>query len=205
VIRYLRDLIRDGYMGDVLSTTLVGSAISQGASAPEAQAYLNDRSTGATALTIPFGHAIDALCWCLGEFGTVWATLETRRKTFAVIETGEVRPMNVDDQIVVGGVLANGVTVSAHYRGGLSRGTNLLWEINGTKGDLQVTSAMGHLQMFDLTLRGPGGRHRARGAGHSGSLPDRTRRNCGFRRECWGSLCPVRARQRGAGSSSKFR
>lgn len=153
-IRYVRDLVRDGYIGEVLSTTLVGSAVSQGAVAPQDQAYLYERKNGANALTIPFGHTIDALCFCLGEFKEVWATLETRHETFTVAETNEVRPFEVADQIVVGGVLESGAVVSAHYRGGMSRGTNLLWEINGTKGDLQITSGYGHAQMFDLTLMG---------------------------------------------------
>jgi predicted dehydrogenase len=41
-----------------------------------------------------------------------------------------------------------------HYRGGLSRGVNLLWEINGTDGDLQVTGVSGHAQAVELTLLG---------------------------------------------------
>ncbi len=106
-----------------------------------------------------FGHMVDALCWCLGEFREVSATLAMRRKTYTVIETQEQYPMNVDDQIVVGGVLESGAVVSIHYRGGVSRGTNLLWEINGTEGDLQITSMSGHAQTFgaqkfELTLRG---------------------------------------------------
>ena len=154
-VRYVRDLIREGYLGKVLSTTLVGSAGVAGASEmPEAYTYLADRKNGATMLTIPFGHTIDALCWCLGDFREVWALSAMRRKSFTVAETKEVRPTNADDQIVIGGVLENGIVVSAHYRGGLSRGTTLLWEINGTEGDLQITAPLGHLQMSELTLRG---------------------------------------------------
>jgi hypothetical protein len=33
-------------------------------------------------------------------------------------------------------------------------GTNFLWEINGTEGDLVVTAGSGHIQMAPLTLRG---------------------------------------------------
>jgi predicted dehydrogenase len=36
-------------------------------------------------------------------------------------------------------------------------GTNLLWEINGTRGDLQVTATTGHLQMSPTRLRGAQG------------------------------------------------
>ncbi|CAE6780198.1 Gfo/Idh/MocA family protein [Xanthomonas arboricola] len=153
-IRYVRDLIRDGYVGKVLSSTLVGSAISNGATAPESLAYMFDQKNGASSFTIAFGHAIDALCWVLGEFREIDATLQTRCPTFIVEETKEVRPNDTHDQIVVGGVLENGTVVSAHYRGGLSRGTNLLWEINGTEGDLRITAPHGHLQMAELTLHG---------------------------------------------------
>ncbi len=154
VIRYVHDLIRDGYVGEVLSTTLIGSGMSWGPAVNVPHAYTHDRVNGATLLTIPFGHTTDALCYCLGEFKEVTATTAMRRQNYTVIETQEQRPMAVEDQIVVGGVLESGAVAAIHYRGGVSRGTNLLWEINGTEGDLQVTSFAGHAQMFELTLRG---------------------------------------------------
>jgi predicted dehydrogenase len=40
-------------------------------------AYLADRSTGATLMTIPGGHSIDALCYCLGEFKSVSSVVAT--------------------------------------------------------------------------------------------------------------------------------
>ena len=48
----------------------------------------------------------------------------------------------------------SGAALSIHYRGGISRGTNLLWEINGTEVDIQVTSDMGHAQLVQLAVRG---------------------------------------------------
>lgn len=154
VLRYVRDLIKEGYIGQVLSTTLVGSAGANGAISTERNAYLYENKNGANAFTIPFGHTIDTLCWILGDFREISATLKVRRDTFIVKETNEVRPNDTFDQIAVSGVLSNGIVVSAHYRGGLSRGTNLLWEINGTKGDLQITAPVGHIQLAELTLRG---------------------------------------------------
>jgi predicted dehydrogenase len=62
--------------------------------------------------------------------------------------------MNTDDQVCVTGLLKGGEAFSIHYRGGLSRGTNLLWEINGDEGDLQLTAAGGHAQMFEMIVRG---------------------------------------------------
>src|SRR3954447_22593213 len=43
------------------------------------------------------------------------------------------------------------------FAGGVSRGTNLLWEINGSDGDLQLTAAGGQAQIFELDLRGATG------------------------------------------------
>lgn len=156
-IRYLKDLVDDGAVGEVLSTTLVGSSGSMGATDPEHLVYLNSRANGANVLTIPFGHAIDALTWVLGDFGDVSATLATRRPAYIVTETGEERSRDIADQVLVTGTLLNGVVVAAHYRGGSSRATNLRWEINGTEGDLVITAPSGHLQAAELTLWGGGG------------------------------------------------
>lgn len=51
------------------------------------------------------------------------------------------------------GTLKSGAAISVHYRGGVSKGTNLLWEINGTEGDIQITGTLGHGQLVQLSLR----------------------------------------------------
>src|SRR5207253_29421 len=80
-VAYVRDLIQRGYVGEVLSTTLVGSAMGWGPSVEPFNAYLNDRKYGATMLSIAVGHATDALCYCLGELTELSATMTVRRKT----------------------------------------------------------------------------------------------------------------------------
>src|SRR6266508_1704525 len=77
-----------------------------------------------------------------------------RRKSFTIAGTDESKPMSTDDQVCVSGLLDGGAAFSIHYRGGVSRGTNLLWEINGTEGDLQLTADGGHAQIFEMTIRG---------------------------------------------------
>ena len=116
--------------------------------------YMNDKKNGATMLAIAVGHAADALCYCLGEVRELSATITLRRKSFMIAKTGESKPMTAEDQVVVSGLLEGGAAFSIHYRGGVSRGTNLLWEINGTEGDLQLTAAGGQAQIFEMTLRG---------------------------------------------------
>jgi predicted dehydrogenase len=151
---YVRDLIRQGYVGEVLSTTLIGSRMGWGPTVEPYNVYTNDKKNGATMLSIAVGHAADALSYCLGEVRELSATMTLGRKTFTIAKTGETRPMTAEDQVMVSGLLEGGAAFSIHYRGGVSRGTNLLWEINGTEGDLQLTAAGGQAQIYDLTLRG---------------------------------------------------
>lgn len=154
VVAYVRDLVAQGFVGEVLSSTVVADAINWGADVLDCYAYLLDRGNGASMLTIPFCHTVDAFCWCLGEFAELSATFATRRPKVRHVETGRLLDSNVADQIAVSGTLESGALAVIHFRGGLSGGTHFLWEINGTAGDLVVSADGGHIQMLPLSLRG---------------------------------------------------
>lgn len=145
-VRYIRALVQSGAIGEVLSTTVIGSGGQWGATADPDNLYLLDRANGATMLTIPVGHAIDALSEVLGPFATLTATTSTRRPAVPRRDTGEIVRVTAEDQVVVSGVLESGAVSAVHYRGGHSAGTNFLWEINGTAGDIVVRGDNGHLQ-----------------------------------------------------------
>src|SRR3954451_13207246 len=100
-VAYVCDLVEHGYVGEVLSTTLVGSGMGWGPTVEPFNAYLNDRKNGATMLSIAVGHTADALCYCSGEDREHWPPTAMRRKTFANAETGESKPMIADDQVAV--------------------------------------------------------------------------------------------------------
>ena len=153
-VAYVHDLIEQGYVGEVLSTTLVGSGMGWGPTVEPFNAYLNDKKNGATMLSIAVGHTADALCHCLGEVRELSATMTKRRQTFTIAGTHETKPMNAEDQVAVSGLLEGGAAFSIHYRGGVSRGTNLLWEINGSDGDLQLTATGGQAQIWEMDVRG---------------------------------------------------
>ncbi len=152
---HIRDLIRDGYVGEVLSATMIGSGITFGASMSETFAYTLDPAMGAGMQNVVFAHSIDGLLDVLGSrFETVDARYAIRRKATRTDETGAVLPMTVPDQVVVNGTLANGVVVATHFRGGLSRGTNFHLEINGTGGDIILTSPVGYTGFGGFRLMG---------------------------------------------------
>src|SRR5881296_2231522 len=54
-VAYVRDLVEQGYVGDVLSTTLVGSGMGWGPTVEPFNIYLNDKKNGATMLAIAVG------------------------------------------------------------------------------------------------------------------------------------------------------
>jgi predicted dehydrogenase len=141
----LRELIAAGDIGEVLSTTMVSVGELWGAVVPPGQEYTLDPATGASMLTIPFGHAVDALSHTLGEFAELSATTATRRPTVATTD-GKTLPMSVADQIAVTGTLRSGAVAALHTRGGSTAGLRFHWEITGSDGEFVVVGRHGHLQ-----------------------------------------------------------
>ena len=153
-VNFVRELVHDGFVGDVLSTTVLASGGGWGPTITPADAYTLDVATGASMLTIPFAHTLDALCYTLGKVASVTAETATRRPFATEDGTGRHVPITVADQILLAARLTSGATASLQFRGGMSPSTNFLWEINGTAGDLVVTAANGHIQMNALTIQG---------------------------------------------------
>jgi predicted dehydrogenase len=159
-IVYLKQLISDGFVGELLSTTIVATGLHWGASiaAKKDYAYTLDPKNGAAMLTIPVGHTLGVLTEVLGRVERVSSVLATRRSTVVALDTGEKLSMTAADQVLVSGVLAGGAPVSIHYRGGMPRdGAGFIWEINGTQGDIRVSGPFGHPQAVRLTLQGAHG------------------------------------------------
>jgi predicted dehydrogenase len=154
VLRYLRDLIADGYAGEVLSTTVVASAGAWGATFQAREPFLLDRDSGNTMINVAAGHVTDAVAFCLGEPAELSAVMANRRSQSRNADTGELAPMTTDDQIAVAAVLEGGAVASLHFRGGDSPATGLYWEINGTEGALLVTGDGGYVHLGPVTVRG---------------------------------------------------
>lgn len=155
---FVRDRLREGHIGRVLSSTLVGSGIFWGETLPEASAYTLDPANGASMVNVTFAHSIDAVLAALdGRFVDLTAKTASVRKTLRLLPSGREVPMTVPDQIAVAGVLDNGIFLSAHFRGGLSRATNFRWEVNGTEGDLVVTTPVGYTGAGGFRVEGARG------------------------------------------------
>src|SRR5437016_8164527 len=87
-IEFVQELLRDGYAGEVLSTTMVGLSV-PGDVVVQPNAYMLDQANGANLLTIAAGHSLDVLSHVLGEFADLSAVAELRRPLITIGETGE--------------------------------------------------------------------------------------------------------------------
>src|SRR5207302_4587740 len=87
-IEFVQELLRDGYVGEVLSTTVVGLSI-PGDVVVKPNAYMLDNTNGANLLTIALGHSLDTLNYVLGEFADQWAVSDIRRPLISIEGTGE--------------------------------------------------------------------------------------------------------------------
>jgi predicted dehydrogenase len=156
-IEFVQQLLLDGFVGEVLSTTMVGLSI-PGDVIGEPNAYMLDKANGANLVTIPFGHSLDILNYVLGEFAELSALSDVRTPLITIEETGERIMKTAPDQIAVIGTLKSGATASIHLREAVAGGTGFLWEINGSEGTLRISADAALPEIFPLTVTGAKGR-----------------------------------------------
>jgi predicted dehydrogenase len=155
-IEFVQELLSDGYVGEVLSTTMGGLSVT-GGSVVQPNAYMLDKTNGANALTVAVGHSLDTLTYLLGEFADLSAVSALRRPLITIEETGEQIVKTAADQIALIGTLTSGVTASVHNREAVAGGMGFLWEINGTDGTLRITADAPYPGIFPLTVAGAHG------------------------------------------------
>jgi predicted dehydrogenase len=160
-IEFVQELLSDGTIGEVLSTTMVGLSV-LGDVVVQPNAYMLDNTNGANVLTIAVGHSLDILNYVLGEFADLSAVSQLRRPLITIEGTGEQIEKTAADQVAVIGTLVSGVTASIHIREAVVGGTGFLWAINGTDDTLKITADAAQPQILPLTVAGSKGTERAR-------------------------------------------
>lgn len=135
----LKELIAEGYVGDMLSVRME-ACVSSTPNVHPRLAWEVDGKLGAHVLSIPGGHTLDVISHCVGEFSELSAQVSTQLRTRKVEGTGEVLNVTAPDTVLVVGTLVNGAAVSAHVSRGIWHGTGWSLEVYGTEGTL-VASA----------------------------------------------------------------
>ncbi len=154
-ILHLKDLISQGYVGEVLAcnmTMFLPGVLQRGVSMP----WMADKEKGGNTLTIGTGHAIDALCFCLGEFREISANVATQVPKWDLAEPGKTVAVNAADNVLINGTLVGGAVVSAHVATIPWHGTGWRMEVYGRDGTL-TASSQEMIQYGNIAIRGAHG------------------------------------------------
>ncbi len=162
-LRYARELIRQGYIGDILAVQFcyLSTAITRRGSG---RIWQSDRKKGGNVLTIGGGHSMDALNFVLGGFSEISARLATTVTEWHNTDTGEDVPVDSPDWISVSGRLASGAEVSFLVAAvpALPDGRRS-FEIYGREGTLSIAPAAGAPEPNPSIYHGPNQLYAARG------------------------------------------
>jgi len=134
---YMRELIRDGYVGEMLSVnmTLMNSGVLTRTSD---RTWQRDAKLGANPFTITFGHVFDAMCMVAGELAEVSAVVSTQTKQWFETDTKKTVDTTAPDNILIQGRLENGAVVSASVGVHPYHGSGHRFEIYGKEGTLMM-------------------------------------------------------------------
>jgi predicted dehydrogenase len=134
---HMRELIRDGYVGEMLSVnmTLMNSGVLTRTSD---RTWQRDAKLGANPFTITFGHVFDAMCMVVGELAEVSAVVSTQTKQWFETDTKKHVDTTAPDNIMIQGRLENGAVVSANVGVHPYHGSGHRFEIYGKEGTLMM-------------------------------------------------------------------
>lgn len=137
-LMYARELVQQGYVGAVSSVNFssVGQAVTQRGNG---RIWQSNRKNGANTLTIAAGHAIDALCFVVGEIDDVSARLATRIPEWHNTDTGESVSVDSPDWISLSCRLEGNGEVSFVVATVPSNPSGNRFEIYGQDGTLVIS------------------------------------------------------------------
>jgi predicted dehydrogenase len=170
----IREMVQDGKIGKVLSSTVRGSFAGLPAGKwPAGAEYYLDIDSGGNALTIFFGHCnfphyhnlqkahlrfavLDSFTHVLGPFSTLNSMLKTEYKTIDIIDTVTYdvttpnHPKTSPDHVLVQGTLTSGAVASMAYYtapGPKIDSVGIHWIITGSEGQIEIITPEGQWQL----------------------------------------------------------
>ena len=138
-IVYARDLVADGYVGEVMACHV---SVARGGiqNWPSDRSWQKDASLGANTLTIAHGHTIDALRFIVGDFSSVSAVVSTQARQWLETDTQRYVDVTSPDNVLVSGRLASGAVASVYVSAIPWKAHGYGMEIYGREGTLVATS-----------------------------------------------------------------
>ena len=148
----IKELIAEGYVGEVLSCSM-NSAAAGITEAPSDRMWRALIEAGASSFTIGFGHCVDALEYAVSPFKDVSGVVSTQVPKWLNTDTKEMVDVTAIDTIAISGTLENGAVASAYVGSAPQHGTGYRMEIIGREGTL-VASGSGGPNTTPLRLQG---------------------------------------------------
>lgn len=148
--RYVRDLLRDNYIGELRSVRLHISVEYFQKERPAALYFTVPEENFSSLLSIYGGHFFDAIFTMLGHPERLSALTLNQFKKVTLIETGEVLKHTTADQIMVSGQFANGAALSVHIEAGKRNNFGVQLDLTGSSGDLKISNTTSFGQAFNV-------------------------------------------------------
>ncbi|KAI9044670.1 Gfo/Idh/MocA family protein [Aspergillus affinis] len=139
-VETLKDVLAEGRIGKVLSTTITSQGVIAGQSELENQTYLVDRDSGGSLLSIPASHLLDTV-----------QQVKIIKADGSILE--EAAKKTAPDHIIIQGMLESGAVFSATVRGGapFKGSPGLVWSIYGEKGEIRILGPSAFIEVVSTT------------------------------------------------------
>ena len=137
---YVRDLIRDGYVGNVRSVRMHVSMNYFQALRSQALAWTVPPENFSSVVAIYAGHFLDMLFQAVGRPTSLSALMVNQFPTVTIRETGEDLATTAPDQLVLAASLGGTAVLSVHIEGGKRNGSGVQIDITGDAGDLRINN-----------------------------------------------------------------
>ena len=159
-VRFVRDLVADGYLGRILSVNASSTGLGNGGPVlAEDRAWTAEDTNGLSALTVRAAHTLDAAQYCAGPIRSVSAHVAVATPTAVIGDTGRRVPRSAPDQVLVHGELASGASLNGRFLLGVRGDEASLLTISGTDGTLTISGEGSEPQIQMSTLRVRAARH----------------------------------------------
>ncbi|MES3100551.1 Gfo/Idh/MocA family protein [Sphingomonas faeni] len=138
--RFIKDLLADGYVGEIRSVRMHVSVSGFGAERGQALAWTIPAENFSSVISIYAGHFLDMLFDATGWPTSISALALNQFPVVTLSETGQSLPTTSPDELVMIGRLNDDAVVTVQVEGGKRNGTGVQIDITGTKGDLRIVN-----------------------------------------------------------------
>jgi predicted dehydrogenase len=146
-------LIKDGAIGKVTSSRLVSTSMGFGPKFPSMYKYFDDPESGANAIIIMGGHAIDLTLALIGPIREIQCMGNIQFPLVTVVDANEEFHRTVADQMFMMFKYQNNSVGSVEITGGRSLDFPFIFEVHGTAGNLTLSGgSLFGFQGGDLNL-----------------------------------------------------